>query len=67
MIDYAQTLTELEEEKVACQYAYGGMIPAFYIQALRKAIEAIKECQDCAAQAEQMIKEVSQYDKAGRN
>ena len=28
MIDYAKILTELEEERAACQYVYGGMIPA---------------------------------------
>lgn len=32
MIDYAKILTELEEERAACQYVYGGMIPAFYTQ-----------------------------------
>ena len=42
MIDYSRLLKELEEEKEACQYAYGGMVPAFYAQALRKAIEDIK-------------------------
>ncbi len=60
MIDYEKLLKELEEEKAACQYAYGGMVPAFYSQALRKAIEDIKECQDCAAEAERMAKEVKQ-------
>lgn len=34
MIDYAKILTELEEERATCQYVYGGMIPAFYTQAL---------------------------------
>ena len=41
MIDYAKILTELEEERAACQYVYGGMIPAFYTQALHRAIEAV--------------------------
>lgn len=59
MIDYEQILTELREEKAACQYAYGGMVPAFYAQALRKAIVAIQECRDCAAEAERMAREVS--------
>ena len=59
MIDYEQILTELREEKAACQYAYGGMVPAFYAQALRKAIAAIGECRDCAAEAERMEREVS--------
>ena len=58
MIDYEQILTELREEKAACQYAYGEMVPAFYTQALRKAIEDIKECRDCAAEAARMAKEV---------
>jgi hypothetical protein len=56
VIDYSRLLKELEEEKEACQYAYGGMVPAFYAQALRKAIEDIKECRDCAAEAEHMTK-----------
>ena len=54
MIDYEQILTELREEKAACQYAYGGMVPAFYAQALHKAIEDIEECRDCAAEAKRM-------------
>lgn len=58
MIDYDRLLAELEAEKAACQYAYGGMIPAFYAQALRKAIEDIKECRDCAAEAERAAREV---------
>ena len=37
-----------------CQYAYGGMVPAFYAQALHKAIEDIEECRDCAAEAKRM-------------
>ena len=41
MIDYEQILTELREEKAACQYAYGEMVPVFYVQALRKAIKDI--------------------------
>ena len=57
MIDYEQILTELREEKAACQYAYGEMVPAFYTQALRKAIKDIKECRDCAAEAARMAKE----------
>ena len=54
------SLKNLRKKKAACQYAYGGMVPAFYSQALRKAIEDIKECQDCAAEAERMAKEVKQ-------
>ena len=54
MIDYEQIPTELREEKAACQYAYGGMVPAFYAQALHKAIEDIEECRDCAAEAKRM-------------
>lgn len=54
MIDYDKILSELREEKAACQYAYGEMVPAFYVQALRQAIKDIKECRDCAAEAAQM-------------
>jgi len=54
MIDYDKLLEELREEKAACQYAYGGMVPAFYAQALHKAIEDIEECRDCAAEAKRM-------------
>lgn len=43
-------------------YAYRGMVPAFYSQALRKAIEDIKECKDCAAETERMAKEVKQHE-----
>ena len=39
-------------------------IPAFYTQALHRAIEAVKECQDCAAEAGRMAKEVSRHDMA---
>lgn len=59
MIDYCKLLAELEEEKAACQYAYGGMVPAFYAQALRKTIEDIRECRDCAAEAAQMARRVN--------
>lgn len=58
MIDYDKLLEELREEKAACQYAYGDMVPAFYAQALRKAIEDIEKCRDCAAEARRMAKEV---------
>ena len=58
MIDYEQILTELREEKAACQYAYGEMVPVFYVQALRKAIKDIMDCRDCAAEAERMAREV---------
>lgn len=54
MIDYNKLLEELREEKAACQYAYGDMVPAFYAQALRKAIEDIEKCRDCAAEAKRM-------------
>lgn len=67
MIGYDKLLTELREEKAACQYAYGGMVPAFYVQALRKAIKAIKECQDCAAEAARMAEEVRRHDAARRD
>ena len=60
MIDYAKILTELEEQRAAWQYGLGGMIP----QALHRAIEAVKECQDCAAEAGRMAKEVSRHDMA---
>lgn len=60
MIDYDNLLEELREEKAACQYAYGEMVPAFYAQALRKAIEDIKECQSCAAEAARMAREAQQ-------
>ena len=60
MIDYDKLLTELREEKAACQYAYGEMVPAFYTQALRKAIKDIMEFRDCAAEAERMAREVQQ-------
>lgn len=59
MMDYNKLLAELEEEKTACQYAYGNMVPAFYAQALRKAIDVIEDCRDCAAAAERMAREVS--------
>lgn len=58
MIDYDKLLEELREEKAACQYAYGEMVPAFYTQALRKAIEGIEECRGCAAEAARMAKGV---------
>lgn len=67
MIDYPKLLEELQEEKAAIQYAYGGMVPAFYTMALQKAIEAIRECQDCAAEAARMAEEVRQFDAARRD
>lgn len=67
MINYAKILAELEVERSACQYAYGGMVPAFYTQALHRATEAIKECQDCAAEARYMAKEVSQRFQLNEN
>ena len=61
MIDYCKLLTELQEEKAACQYAYGEIIPAFYTLTLQKAIEAIAKCRDCAAEAQQMAREVYKW------
>lgn len=60
MMDYNKLLAEFEEEKAACQYAYGEMVPVFYVQALRKAIKDIMDCRDCAAEAERMAREVQQ-------
>lgn len=60
MIDYDKLLAELEEEKATCQYAYGEIVPVFYAEALRRAMAAIKECRDCAAEAERMAREVRQ-------
>ena len=59
MLDYESILTALEQEKAACQYAYGGMVPAFYAAALRKAIQDLKECRDCAEEAVRMAKEIN--------
>lgn len=59
MLNYENIITALEEEKAACQYAYGGMVPAFYAQALRAAILDIKECQNCAGEAERMADEIN--------
>ena len=55
MIDYAKILTELEEERATCQYVYGGMIPAFYTQALHRAIEAV----DLQIQLGQLMRDFS--------
>ena len=60
MIDYDKLLEEFREEKAACQYAYGEMVPVFYVQALRKAIKDIMDCRDCAAEVERMAREVQQ-------
>lgn len=51
LLDYDGILLKLNEEKAACQYAYGGMIPVYYSEALRKAIADIKDCQECEAEA----------------
>ena len=57
MVEYEKILADLENEKNACQYAYNGMVPAFYAHALWKAIEAIQECQKCEAAAQQAARE----------
>lgn len=67
MINYDKLLAELREEKAACQYAYGSIVPAFYVQALRKAIKDIRECRSCAAEAERMAKGVLEFDTARRD
>lgn len=54
MPDYERMLAALKDEKAACQYAYGDMVPAFYVQALQTAIRDLEECQDCAAEVERM-------------
>lgn len=54
MIDYEKILHELEEERRSAQYAFGDMVPAFYTLSLRRAIEAVKQCQIDAQDAEQM-------------
>ena len=59
MLDYKSILTALEHEMAACQYAYGDMVPVFYVQALRTAIRDLEECQDCAAEAARMAKEIN--------
>lgn len=66
MIDYDKLLEELREEKAACQYAYGEMVPAFYTQALRKAIEGIEECRGCAADAHTWAEKISVRFRDGR-
>ena len=60
VIDYEQVLTELREEKAACQYAYGERVPVCYVQALSKAINDLLECRDCAAEDERMEREDQQ-------
>ena len=59
MLDYESILTALEQEKAACQYAYGGMVPAFYAQALQTAIRDLEECRDCAEEAARMAEEIN--------
>lgn len=59
MLDYERMLAALKDEKAACQYAYGDMVPVFYVQALRTAIRDLEECQDCAAEAARMAKEIN--------
>lgn len=46
MIDYDKIISELGEEISACNYRYGGVVPAYYQQELRKAITALIECRD---------------------
>ena len=58
MINYENILAALKEEKNECHYAYGEMAPAFYTQALIQAIETIRECQRCEAEARQMAENI---------
>ena len=59
ILDYKSILTALRDEKAACQYAYGDMVPAFYTQALQKAIRDLEECRDCAEEAARMAEEIN--------
>lgn len=43
----------------ACQYAYGDIVPAFYTQALQKAIHDLEACRDCAEEAARMAEEIN--------
>lgn len=63
MIDYEKLINELEEEKMSCQYSYGGMVPAFYSEALRKGIRGIKKCRDCAVEAARTRREERQWQR----
>ena len=46
VIDFDKMIAELGEEISACDYRYGGTIPAYYQQELRKAITALIDCRD---------------------
>ena len=59
MLDYKSILTALEHEKAACQYAYGDMVPVFYVQAPGTGIRALEESQDCGAEGAGMEKEIN--------
>lgn len=46
MIDYDKIITELSEEISTCDYQYGGMIPAYYQQEMRKAVTTLIKCRE---------------------
>jgi hypothetical protein len=44
---YDEMIANLEDKRDFCNYAYGGTVPLYYQEALRRAIEALRECQEC--------------------
>lgn len=63
-LDYSELVSKLNNERAACQYAYGEMIPAYYSQALIRAIENIKECEKREAEATKAARELRKRGKS---
>ena len=51
-MNYLKIFEELKEELDACNYRYGGFVPAYYQQSIRQAMKAIKVCANDMLEAE---------------
>lgn len=64
-VNYLKILEELEEELHACNYRYGGFVPAYYQQSIHEAIKAVKACANDIVEAEAEAERF--YGERGRN
>lgn len=66
MVDYQGIVIKLEEERKECNYRYSGMVPAYYTYAIGRAIEALRECEDCYMDAEESYQRQQSEKRFGR-
>lgn len=66
MLDYQGIIAKLEEERKECNYRYSGMVPGYYTYAIGRAIEALRECEDCHMEAEESYQRIQSENRSDR-